>query len=277
MAKLNLNLIPANTVKPTTLTVTVTPDMAAEWLEVNTANRPVKQHVVAQYAAAMKRGEWKLTHQGIAFDKYGKLQDGQHRLWAIIDSGVSVEMQVTRNASPEAFTCLDNGAKRTLADLTQLPNAHAQVCAALARIAGGSSAASAASVEKYYAAFGDSIKALLSYHGGAARTFSAAPIKAMAVLRTTLDPSSTDYVCQVYAGMCGMKLENLPSVAASFVRSAMRDRITTANSTDVACRAWRVVDPKNSHLSIVKILDQDKTLAEIKDAINRVVKKSGAQ
>jgi len=34
------------------------------------------------FAEAMRRGEWMVTHQGIAFDTQGVLVDGQHRLAA---------------------------------------------------------------------------------------------------------------------------------------------------------------------------------------------------
>jgi len=55
----------------------------------------------------MKAGRWKLTHVGIAFDINNVLQDGQHRLWAVVFSGRTVEMSVTFNTPadciPEGF------------------------------------------------------------------------------------------------------------------------------------------------------------------------------
>jgi hypothetical protein len=43
----------------------------------------------------MLAGEWYETHQGIAFYEDGTLADGQHRLRAIVQSGVSLWMRVT--------------------------------------------------------------------------------------------------------------------------------------------------------------------------------------
>ena len=64
-------------------TVTITPKRAAEMLEHNGHNRPLTRTRVREFAEAMKRGDWQLTHQGIAFDTDGQLKDGQHRLAAM--------------------------------------------------------------------------------------------------------------------------------------------------------------------------------------------------
>lgn len=69
----------------------VTPAMATKWLEEgNTHNRKVRDSVVMRYAADMKAGRWKQTHQGIAFNGDGTLLDGQHRLFAIIEADTEV-------------------------------------------------------------------------------------------------------------------------------------------------------------------------------------------
>ena len=77
----------------------VTPSLAAEWLKSNNFNRNISHPTVARYASDMCNGKWKLTHQGIAFDGQGVLVDGQHRLSAVIKSGVTVPMMVTWGAS----------------------------------------------------------------------------------------------------------------------------------------------------------------------------------
>lgn len=52
---------------------TVTPAKAEEWLGANAQNRPQSSRVVQGFAEAMRRGEWRVTHQGIAFDTDGVL------------------------------------------------------------------------------------------------------------------------------------------------------------------------------------------------------------
>src|SRR5437588_12211091 len=80
---------------------TITPAKAGEMLDANTTNRPLSKAVVRSFAEAMRRGEWVVTHQGIAFDTAGVLVDGQHRLAAIIEADLPVDLTV--------FTEVDEG------------------------------------------------------------------------------------------------------------------------------------------------------------------------
>lgn len=76
--------------------MTVTPELAQRWLsEKNTRNRNISPKKVNSYADDMKFNRWHATHQNaIAFYKDGNLADGQHRLSAIVVSGVSIELMV---------------------------------------------------------------------------------------------------------------------------------------------------------------------------------------
>jgi hypothetical protein len=96
---------------------TITPARAAEWLRANTTNRPLSRPVVRSFAEAMRRGEWLVTHQGIAFDGNGVLVDGQHRLAAVIEADQPVEMTVFTEVPEGAFDVLDTGKRRTAADV----------------------------------------------------------------------------------------------------------------------------------------------------------------
>lgn len=98
----------------------VTPELATKWLEGNTHNRPVRDSVVLRYAADMKAGRWKQTHQGIAMDENGTLIDGQHRLFAVIEAGVPVLMQVTYNLPMDAQTVVDDNVRRSVVDVLKI-------------------------------------------------------------------------------------------------------------------------------------------------------------
>jgi hypothetical protein len=98
----------------------VTPELAAEWLTRNTNNRPLSKSAVQQLAAQIQRGEWQLTHQGIAFDEDGVLIDGQHRLAAITKAGIAVPLTVTYGVPRASFTVMDTGRKRTGRDALAL-------------------------------------------------------------------------------------------------------------------------------------------------------------
>lgn len=106
--------------KKYTTTEYIDPHLAAEYLERNTLNRAVRAAKVAEYAADMRLGRWHDTGQGIIFDETGTLIDGQHRLLAIIESGIGVHMDVIRGVSRSAMAYIDVGAKRSTNDYLHL-------------------------------------------------------------------------------------------------------------------------------------------------------------
>lgn len=103
----------------------VTPIQATKWLEGNVHNRNVRDSVVSRYARDMKAGAWRLTHQGIAFDKSepdpGKtLVDGQHRLFAIVEADVPVRLLVSFGVPMDAQGVIDDNLQRTMVDTMKL-------------------------------------------------------------------------------------------------------------------------------------------------------------
>lgn len=80
----------------------ITPELAKEWLANSkdvVRNRNITASRVSSYADQMLSGQWRVTHQGIAFDENNHLTDGQHRLSAIVKAGernqsIKVEMWV---------------------------------------------------------------------------------------------------------------------------------------------------------------------------------------
>ncbi|CAL9426761.1 hypothetical protein [Streptomyces sp. enrichment culture] len=96
--------------------ITVTPEKAVSFLSRASVNRRLDKGQVKSLAEAIIRGEWRLTHQGIAFDSTGALLDGQHRLHAIIEANTPVDMLVFEGLSKEAFPVLDTGKRRSAAD-----------------------------------------------------------------------------------------------------------------------------------------------------------------
>lgn len=95
---------------------TITPTKASRWLQLNTANRPTSKPVVHSFAEVMRRGDWKVTHQGIAFDTNGVLVDGQHRLAAVVEADAAVDMTVFTSVPADTFDVLDTGKRRNAAD-----------------------------------------------------------------------------------------------------------------------------------------------------------------
>ena len=98
----------------------ITPVIAEKMLASCSHNRPVDTKLVNLYAQEMTAGRWKTTSQGIAIDWNGCMHQGQHRLLAVVKSGVSIYMNVTRNEDPENFKVLDVLKTRTSGQVFQL-------------------------------------------------------------------------------------------------------------------------------------------------------------
>jgi hypothetical protein len=95
----------------------ISPARAQEYLSKNRANnRGVSTTHVNKLAKEMTDGNWRPTHQGIAFDRNGKLIDGQHRLQAIIKSKKAVFIAVAYNVDPEIFDVIDWSKTRNATD-----------------------------------------------------------------------------------------------------------------------------------------------------------------
>lgn len=108
-------------VEPRSELVDVTPEQAAIWLELNTNNRPIRELYVKQLAGAMARGEWVVNGDVIRFSSDGgTLLDGQHRLWAIVQSEVTIQTFVVWGVDPAAMETIDRGKSRTLGDTLKL-------------------------------------------------------------------------------------------------------------------------------------------------------------
>lgn len=72
--------------------------MAQDLLSKNHYNRPINRIKVARMVNDIKSGRFEMTHQPIGVDEDGILVDGQHRLTAIAESGIPVDMFVAYNA-----------------------------------------------------------------------------------------------------------------------------------------------------------------------------------
>lgn len=103
-----------------TVTLTITPVMAEIMLERNTGNRRLSRHLVAQYAADMNNGAWDLTGEPIIFAASGELQDGQHRLRAAVQSGVSFRSDVRFGVDRQAFLKTGVGKPRSVANALEI-------------------------------------------------------------------------------------------------------------------------------------------------------------
>lgn len=116
----------------------ITPALAAVMLEANREdNRNQRKGNVGRYGNDMREGMWRLTHQGIAFDRKGRLFDGQHRLRAAVTADAGFQSLVFFGAgNNEEMAVLDTGAGRSAEDASVYVLGERVAHAAIASIRG---------------------------------------------------------------------------------------------------------------------------------------------
>jgi len=93
----------------------ITQDIARQMLEKNTNNRPLSTHWVTELAERMKRGDWAFNGDTIRMNGE-KLLDGQHRLHAVVVSGVPIMALVVNGLDDDVFKTIDDGRRRSASD-----------------------------------------------------------------------------------------------------------------------------------------------------------------
>lgn len=99
----------------------VGPELARAMLDRNIAhNRSVRTDAVRRYESDMASGKWKENAAAIVFLEDGRLADGQHRLHAIIRSGMTIPMNIVSGMSEDALSTIDIGLSRTSGDYIKM-------------------------------------------------------------------------------------------------------------------------------------------------------------
>lgn len=94
----------------------ITPEIAKEMLRWNYGNRPISKPSVRLLAEQMSKGKWHLTGETIIFADSGRLIDGQHRLEAVVQSGCTIEVAVTRGVEEECYKFIDQNRPKGIKD-----------------------------------------------------------------------------------------------------------------------------------------------------------------
>jgi len=95
----------------------ITPKLASAWLKRNFEdNRQLYPLVVGWYASDMTDGRWGISQDIISFDDENRLINGQHRLHAIIQSGVTIWAYVGWGFKRTDAFVMDQGRGRSLRD-----------------------------------------------------------------------------------------------------------------------------------------------------------------
>jgi len=206
----------------------VTPAIASMWLKFNTDNRNIRIPHVKLLAKEMEQGEYKLTHQGIAFSgdysNPSRLLDGQHTLSAIIESGKTVLKWVFWNCDEDVFACIDAGKSRSFLDRYKSEgwNRHTSSFAnSVNRMIsdGKPSLATRTEADAIMDVFGETFGKLLDSCPTTKRGISAIPVKFGFVYSILRHPSYEDQILGYWRNLiCGELGRLPPSLIRLFVR-----------------------------------------------------------
>lgn len=96
----------------------ITPTVAEELLAKNVQNRSLKSGYVERFKRIIADGLWMPNNgESIKVDWDGNLRDGQHRLQAIVETGIEITGSILYDINPDAFTTLDTGIRRSNAEI----------------------------------------------------------------------------------------------------------------------------------------------------------------
>lgn len=255
----------------------MTPAMARQMLELNTKNRKMRARGVEFYKGIIARGEWQLTHQGVAVDVNGVLLDGQHRLTAIAEGDTAVEILVTTGLPPEAMTAVDNGITRSLGDHLHLTARQAALLRAIHNIDNntiGSGRLTAAQGEETLVWCRTALHAVCDLPGVFTTRNSTAVQLAVLVHYLNRHPS----VIEQYIDFQHLNLEKLKPIQVILLRQMMDGVARAGNSVqrwDLTARAWKAFDPEHSHDAKLLVSDPAIARAEMHHAIKQYRKRVG--
>lgn len=109
-------------VSPFSEIMMITPERAKLLLERNTNNRTVNHNLVKTIASDIASGRWMLNGESVIISKDGELNDGQHRLLAVVLSQKPIQTLVFFGAERESRITVDMGKPRTVANLLSMDN-----------------------------------------------------------------------------------------------------------------------------------------------------------
>lgn len=111
-------------VAPVTEIVTVTPVLATILLEKNPANRNISEIAVERIARDLKGGRWEFNGETIIVAKDGSLNDGQHRMKAVVETGMPLRTVMVFGAERSSRMTLDTGIARTVGHFLKMDGYH---------------------------------------------------------------------------------------------------------------------------------------------------------
>lgn len=245
---------PARRLMRQTTVMAITPTVARLMLESQQYNRKVRNGHVVELASAITRGEWRTTHQGIAFDNCGRLIDGQHRLRAIILSGVSIDMMVTIGCDPSDFEVMDISATRTAADRLRTDRYIAEVARLACHMLLNSRRPSVEQMRKVLdTGLKETSEKLHEECATASNIVSSAPVRMAACLRMMDEPAHEKWIMATYRSMILRNYEDIDQTPLVLLKLIDRRTIHASQRYQLLTRAAIAFDYERKDTGSIRV------------------------
>lgn len=228
-------------VEPVTTKLLMTPANARDLLRRNYhSNRPLSRHSVDMLVGAIKRGEWRTTHQGIAFNKKDELIDGQHRLTAIAEAGIPVEIMVTMDLEEDAYQAIDIGRKRSLSIILDMPSKVTEIGRLVASLGAETNNLTPDQVREASTAFSNEIAAVFETTQANTRRLATASVRAGAVVAIAMF-GNTAYVTEQYHALVHHNFSKMTPVVQALYKQLQQGRVSRVGRSEQVDHFMRAV------------------------------------
>lgn len=262
--------------------LSITPSQAERWLEMKGKNRKVSLRHVKYLAAEIISGRWRLTHQGIAFGDDGRLLDGQHRLAAIVEAGLTTNMMVTTGVPIGEFSIVDRGMPRNVSTITGIPSFYTECYVFMITISKGNKLKpSPDNIYQLHEKLAYNADLILNKCNSSTRFYSSAPIRTAALVSLELG-EDIEYILETYRNLVLQKLNRLPSIALALVKwynqqNGINRRSINAGyfmRLETYARARYLFKKINFNLDKIRIPDElmKKYAFDVVDIVERILK-----
>lgn len=242
--------------------VEMTPGRALEWLERHNYNnpRPINRNRVKVYAEVMRKGGWKISAEPLQIAHSGRMLNGQHRLSAVVESGVTVTFAVARNVPEENASAIDRGLSRSRAHAIARNKKVVELAVLVVNLCGNPWSPSAQfatdeEVERVCDELEGAHELLLSEGTSkATAVFASTPYRLAAVIRILL--GDEEYALQTYRALIVGPYSDLSPTAEALHRRITRELSSGSglvHGLSAKLRqtrlAWQAFSPKRQHLT----------------------------
>lgn len=209
----------------------------------------------------MKRGEWRVTSQGIGFDSFGRLRDAHHRLNACVKSGVAFRSVVVLGLREDAYEVIDIGMKRSYADrLGERRDVTDVLRLGCQYVLNCNSPTIDQMRPILEAGFRDAVEGLIEFCGTRRKFYASAPIKLAAVTQI-MNGGDADYILQQYRALCNLNFDQMSTSSKSLVRQVESKKARSVETRETLARGLRLFDSTKQALSKIQVSEADKDSA----------------